>query len=160
MGHLGDLEMVADVVRELAGEVEWVFFGMCPTALRPYVSAYYAGVPTLDYPRQLMALARDWDLAIAPLEVNAFNECKSNLKLLEYGWCGVPVVCSDIAPYQGALPATRVRNRYKDWVAALRERLADLPAALREGEALQQQVAADWVLGGDALAHWCRAWTE
>lgn len=159
-GHLGDLEMIADVVRELADEVDWVFFGMCPPALRSSLGAYYAGVPTLDYPQHLMALTQGWDLAIAPLEVNAFNECKSNLKLLEYGWCGVPVVCSDIAPYQGPLPATRVRNRYKDWVAVLRERLADLPATRREGAALQQQVAQDWVLRGTALTDWHRAWTE
>lgn len=160
-GHLGDLDMVADVVRELADEVEWVFFGMCPPALRPYVSTYYAGVPTLDYPRQLMAVTQGWDLAIAPLEANAFNECKSNLRLLEYGWCGVPVVCSDVLPYQGGgLPVRRVRNRFKDWAAALRERLADLPATRQEGAALQQQVAADWVLRGAPLKDWCRAWTD
>ncbi len=27
--HTGDLELIADVVRDLAAEVEWVFFGMC-----------------------------------------------------------------------------------------------------------------------------------
>ncbi|WP_050813821.1 hypothetical protein [Acidovorax sp. NO-1] len=153
--------MVADVVRELADEVEWVFFGMCPPTLRRYVSTYYAGVPTLEYPRQLMAVTQGWDLAIAPLEANAFNECKSNLRLLEYGWCGVPVVCSDVLPYQdGGLPVRRVRNRFKDWVAALRERLADLPAARQEGAALQQQVAAHWLLRGAPLQDWYRAWTD
>ena len=159
-GHAGDLAMVADVVRELADEVEWVFFGMCPPALRPYMRAYHAGVPTLRYPQQLMQVTQSWDLAIAPLEANAFNACKSHLKLLEYGWCGVPVVCSDVAPYQGDWQATRVRNRHRDWVNALRERIADLPAAQAEGDALQRQVATQWVLRGDGLDAWHRAWTH
>ena len=34
-------------------------------------------------------------LAVAPLEDNLFNACKSNLRLLEYGACAIPVVCSD-----------------------------------------------------------------
>lgn len=160
-GHQGDLEMIADVVRELADEVEWVFFGMCPPSLRRYATVYYGGVPTLEYPSQLMAVAQDWDLAIAPLESNSFNDCKSNLRLLEYGWCGLPVVCSDVLAYQGGnLSARRVRNRFKDWASALRERLADLPAARAEGAALQQQVAEHWTLRGAALEGWYRAWTD
>ncbi len=160
-GHLGDLEMIANVVREFADEVEWVFFGMCPPSLRQYATAYYIGVPTLEYPRQLMAIAQDWDLAIAPLESNAFNDCKSNLRLLEYGWCGVPVVCSDVLAYQeGNLPVQRVRNRFKDWGVALRERLADLSATRAEGAALQEQVATQWMLKDKALDDWYHAWTD
>src|SRR5690606_29608937 len=30
VGHAGDLALLVDVVRALAQEVEWVFFGMCP----------------------------------------------------------------------------------------------------------------------------------
>lgn len=157
-GHLGDLEMIAEVIRDLADQVDWIFFGMCPDSIRPYVHEFYEGIPTLDYPKALMA--QDWDLAIAPLEVNPFNECKSNLKLLEYGWCGVPVVCSDITPYQGDLPATRVKNRFKDWRSAILEHIADLDASRRMGLALQEQVAKDWMLTGDNLQSWYAAWTD
>ena len=157
-GHQGDLEMIAEVIRDLADQVDWIFFGMCPDAIRPYVHEFHEGVPTLEYPKMLMA--QDWDLAIAPLEVNPFNECKSNLKLLEYGWCGVPVVCSDVTPYQGSLPATRVKNRFKDWRNAITERIADLEACRREGLALQAQVARDWTLTGDNLRSWYEAWTD
>ena len=158
VSHQGDLEMVADVIRDLADEVDWIFFGLCPESIRPYVREFYLPVPTLDYPQRLMA--QDWDLAIAPLEVNTFNECKSNLKLLEYGWCGLPVVCSDIMPYQGDLPVTRVKNRYKDWRDAIRAHLADLPASRAQGQALQRRVADDWVLTGHHLSHWHAAWTD
>lgn len=131
-----------------------------PPAIRPYVREFHPGVPTLDYPARLMQVTRDWDLAIAPLELNAFNECKSNLRLLEYGWCGLPVVCTDITPYQGSLPVTRVKNRYKDWREAILSQLQDPAASLQRGLALQQQVQADWTLTGPHLDHWYRAWTD
>ena len=157
VSHQGDLEMIADVIKELAEEVDWIFFGMCPDVISPYVREFYAGVPALQYPKRLMA--QDWDLAIAPLEANPFNECKSNLKVLEYGWCGIPVVCSDITPYQGDLPVTRVKNRFKDWRAAILEHLGDLEASRRQGQALQEKVAAEWMLTGKNLQDWHTAWT-
>jgi len=155
-GHRGDLELVTDVVRDLAGEVEWVFFGMCPEKLRPYVHEIHDGVPIGRYPAALAAL--DLDLALAPLEDNVFNACKSNLRLLEYGACGIPVVCSDIACYRGDLPATRVRNRYKEWVDAIRMHTADLDATARMGDALREAVRRDWMLAGEHLVAWRDAW--
>lgn len=160
IGHLGDLEMIAGVIKDLADTVDWVFFGMCPDNIRPYVKEFYQGIPTLDYPQRLMTLAQDWDLAIAPLESNLFNDCKSNLKLLEYGWCGVPVVCSDVLPYQCDLPATRVKNRHKNWREAILERVNDLEATRQEGLQLQQRIASDWMLTGDNLQNWYKAWTD
>jgi len=156
LSHTGDLEMVADVVRELSREVDWVFFGMCPERLRPYVAEYHEGVPFKEYPRQLAMLGLD--LAIAPLEDNRFNRCKSNLRLLEYGACGYPVVCSDLEPYRGDLPVTRVRNRYRDWVGAIRAHLADPEATAAAGQALKAAVQRDWMLQGPALEQWLQAW--
>ncbi|MET0331033.1 MAG: glycosyltransferase, partial [Dyella sp.] len=155
--HRGDLELIADVVRDLADEVEWVFFGMCPDKLKPYVHEFHSGVPIEQYPAKLASL--HLDLALAPLEENIFNICKSNLRLLEYGACGFPVVCSDIACYQDdALPVTRVRNRYKDWVGAIRMHLDDLDATAAAGDALRAAVQRDWMLSGDNLLNWRKAW--
>jgi hypothetical protein len=159
-GHRGDLEMIFDVVKDLADKVDWVFVGMLPEAFKPYVREFDQGVPTLDYPKHLMQLAESWDLAIAPLELNAFNECKSNLKLLEYGWCGVPVVCSDITPYQGNLPCKRVKNRYLDWRNAILAMVSDLDHCRNEGLRLQSEVTRDWMLDGQNLQAWYEAWTD
>lgn len=154
--HRGDLELIADVVRDLADEVEWVFFGMCPDKLRPYVHEFHTGVPIEEYPRKLASL--NLDLALAPLEENAFNACKSNLRLLEYGACGFPVVCTDIVCYQGDLPVTRVKNRYKDWTSAIRMHLDDLDATAKMGDALRDAVRGDWMLEGEKLVAWREAW--
>jgi GT2 family glycosyltransferase len=159
-GHHGDLEIIFDVVRDLADKVDWVFVGMLPEAFKPYVREFDPGVPTLDYPKHLMRLSESWDLAIAPLELNAFNECKSNLKLLEYGWCGVPVVCSDITPYQGNLPCKLVKNRYLDWRNAILTMVSDLVHCHSEGLRLQSEVKQDWMLDGTNLQSWYEAWTD
>ncbi|WP_211263688.1 glycosyltransferase [Stenotrophomonas terrae] len=157
LGHTGDLEMIADVVSELAQEVDWVFFGMCPDRLRPYVAEFHPGVDIALYPRALAQL--QLDLAIAPLEENRFNECKSNLRLLEYGACAVPVVCSDVGPYRDpALPVTRVRNRHREWVGAIREHLADADVRRLAGDALKSVVHRDWMLEGAGLDEWRAAW--
>lgn len=154
--HTGDLELIADIVRDLADEVEWVFFGMCPPAIRPYVHEFYEGVSIEQYPAQLAAL--NLDLGLAPLEINLFNECKSNLRQLEYGACGIPVICTDIRPFQSGLPVTLVRNRYKEWVDAIRAHINDLDATEKLGNELQARVHADWMLEGDNLRRWHDAW--
>ncbi|MEW9572824.1 glycosyltransferase [Rhodanobacter sp. Si-c] len=154
--HRGDLELIADVVRDLADEVEWVFLGMCPEKLRPHVHEFHQGVPIALYPAKLASL--NLDLALAPLEDNLFNACKSNLRLLEYGACGFPVICSDIVCYRDDLPVTRVRNRYKEWVDAIRMHTTDLDATARMGDALREVVHRDWMLSGDNLVAWRDAW--
>jgi len=155
VGHTGDLELVADVVRDLANAVEWVFFGLCPEALRPYVHEFHPGVPLPQYPAKLASL--DLDLAIAPLEENPFNDAKSHLRMLEYGVLGFPVVCSNITPYQGDFPVWRVANRYRDWMKAIREAISDRAALAAAGDALRDQVRARWMLE-DRLDDWLQAW--
>ncbi|QBG83665.1 glycosyltransferase [Xanthomonas oryzae] len=154
--HTGDLELIADVVRELADEVEWVFMGMYPFALRQHIHHFQPGVLIDHYPAALAAL--DLDLALAPVEQNLFNECKSNLRLLEYGACGYPVIASDVRCYQGTLPVTLVKNRYRDWIGAIREHLADLDATRAKGDALREVVRRDWMLSGSNLERWREAW--
>lgn len=155
--HTGDLDLVADVIKELANEVEWVFFGMCPDKLKPYIHEYHEGVAIERYARKLASL--DLDLAIAPVEQNLFNECKSNLRLLEYGACGFPVVCSDVRCYEdGQLPVTRVKNRFRDWVEAIRAHIYDLDAAAQAGDVLRAEVLASWMLEDKNLQAWREAW--
>lgn len=141
--HGGDLALIADVVRQTAKEIDWVFFGMCPESIRPYVKEFHRGVPFADYPGMLASL--NLDLAIAPLERNRFNEAKSNLRILEYGVMGWPVIASDIHPYREG-PICRVANSVPAWVRAVRERAHDLDAAAREGDQLKAWVEKHWIL--------------
>jgi len=151
--HEGDLQLLIPVFEQLSKEVEFVLFGLCPAALRPYVHEYHPMVNFDHYPAKLASL--HLDVAIAPLVINSFNEAKSNLRILEYGIFGWPVVCSDIYPYQSA-PVTRVANTPQAWLAALREHINDLPAATKAGENLQKWVRQHWLLE-DHLEQWSEA---
>lgn len=154
--HRGDLEMIADVVKAFADEVDWIFFGMCPDKLRPYIQEFHHGVDIEVYPKKLSSL--NLDLAIAPVEDNLFNACKSNLRLLEYGACGIPVICSDVACYQTINEVTRVRNRYKEWVEAMRYHLDNPTQSEQMGLALQATILGDWMHNADSAAEWAKAW--
>lgn len=155
--HHGDLAILREVVEATAGEVDWVFFGMCPPELRPHVKEFHEGVSFDRYPGKLASL--NLDLAVAPLEINRFNEAKSNLRLLEYGIMGWPVVCTDIEPYRAhGAPVTRVQNRPEAWIEAIRAHAHDLDAAERAGEALRAWVLRHWMLE-DHLDAWLAALT-
>jgi glycosyltransferase involved in cell wall biosynthesis len=155
--HRGDLELMLEVVQSLADEVDWVFFGMCPQMLLPYVKEFHKGVPLAQYPQKLASL--NLDLALAPLEQNLFNDCKSNLRLLEYGVCGYPVICTDTKAYAGYLPCTRVReNSTEQWLEAIRMHLSDPQASYRQGDALREVVLRDYLLTPRHLQHWANAW--
>jgi len=153
--HDGDLAVIFDVIKATAKEVDWVFFGMCPKEIRPFVAEYYPGV-TLDvYAKSLAEL--DLDLAVAPLEDVPFNHGKSHLRLLEYGVLGYPVICTDITPYRGDYPVTRVANRFKDWVDAIRSHVADRDELAKRGDILRDYINANWILE-DNLEVWRKAW--
>ena len=155
--HSGDLALIIDLVKATADEVDWVFFGMCLEELRPYIKEEHPFVVDFDaYPKKLASL--NLDIAVAPLEAHPFNEAKSNLRILEYGALGLPVICSDIYPYQNA-PVKRVSNDPQAWATALRERIDDLDAAGVEGDCLRQWVHKHYMLE-DHLDEWFSALTR
>lgn len=141
--HGGDLELLYEVVTATAEEVDWIFFGMCPKQLRPHVREIHGPVEFAAYPAHLASL--DLDLAVAPLEHNRFNEAKSNLRILEYGVLGWPVIASDVYPYRDG-PITRVVNNPAAWIRTIREQLADPEALSRAGDELRTWVRAGWML--------------
>lgn len=142
--HQGDLELIYPVVEALAKEVDWIFMGMCPDALKPFVHESHGfELDFQDYPKALARL--DLDLAIAPLDINPFNEAKSNLRLLEYGAMGWPVICTDIYPYQEG-PVTRLPNDPDLWIQTIREQVAEPDALRAAGLELQQWVHENFIL--------------
>lgn len=155
--HQGDLALIREVVQATAHEVEWVFMGMWPEGLDHCIREKHAPVRFAQYPARMAAL--DLDLAVAPLESNPFNEAKSNLRLLEYGALGWPVVCSDVYPYRtDNAPVCRVKDDPAAWIAAIRERVHDLDAAEAEGDRLRQWVQGYWL--EDRAEQWLAAFTQ
>jgi GT2 family glycosyltransferase len=156
--HAGDLRFITEVVKATAKEVDWVFFGMRPEGVESCMTEFHAPCPFSAYPEKLASL--DLDLAIAPLEIHPFNEAKSNLRLLEYGILGCPVICTDIFPYQtDNPPLTRLPNDPDKWIAAIRGRLGEHEALAREGDVLREWVKKHYLLE-NRLDQWRDAFTK
>lgn len=141
--HQGDLLLLKEIIEKTRDEADWIFFGMCPDEIRPLLAEYHDLVPFHEYPAYIASL--NLDIAVAPLTMTPFNQGKSNLRLLEYGALGIPVVCTDIDPYRNS-PACRVENSAKTWIAALRERIYDADAREREGAAMREWVHQHYLL--------------
>lgn len=151
--HREDLLLLKEIIEQTRNEADWVFFGMCPEEIRPLLAEYHPPVEFSDYPARLASL--NLDIALAPLGETPFNRGKSNLRLLEYGILGIPVVCTDIEPYRNT-PACRVANKAAAWTEAIRARIHDPDEREREGDAMQRWVLADYLLENH-LEEWLAA---
>ncbi|MBP8285359.1 MAG: glycosyltransferase [Rhodoferax sp.] len=143
--HQGDLTLITDVLKHFADKVDWIFMGMCPDVLRPMIKEFHSFVSYSDYPAKLATL--DLDIAIAPLEDNAFNQCKSNLRLLEYGAMGWPVVCSDVYPFRtGKPPVISCANNVDDWIDAISLLINDFSLRQAMGVKLNDWLKRNYML--------------
>jgi glycosyltransferase involved in cell wall biosynthesis len=152
--HQGDLEIINDVVKILSERVDWVFMGMQTEQAKPYIKEFHSFVSINEYPEKMASL--DLDIAIAPLEDNLFNRCKSNLRLLEYGAMSWPVVCSDVYPYQtNNPPVIRVKPTVSEWLDALNVLIDDEPKRRQLGSELKH-----WVVSQYTIENWAQDWQK
>jgi GT2 family glycosyltransferase/glycosyltransferase involved in cell wall biosynthesis len=155
IGHTGDLAILNRAIAELGDEVEWAWAGMQPEMPEGTISKFYGAVAPKEYLSLLASM--DLDLMIAPIEDNEFNRCKSNLRLIEGGACGYPVIASPVAPYLNA-PVFAYAAGPEDWAAKIRE-FAALSAEERGtwSSKMRNWVDRKWILEENAEAR-AKAW--
>jgi glycosyltransferase involved in cell wall biosynthesis len=142
--HEADLRMVLAPLRALlrryAGRVRFELVG---GAAEGRLASLFKGLPFRSlhprhedaYPSFVSWMRRHlkWDVAVAPLEDDAFTRCKSDLKYLDYGALGIPGVFSDVRPYRETVRRRETgllaANNTTAWADALEEIVSD--AALR-----------------------------
>lgn len=147
MGHAGDLALLYEAMSALRDEVEWVFVGYEPPNIPEGTVYSFAGAAPPNQYLQLLAVTQV-DLIVAPLEQNQFNRCKSNLRLVEAGACGFPVIATTIAPYLTHRPPVYAyADTAEDWVLKIR-RFAALSKQGRKqhADAMRQWVERRYVL--------------
>jgi glycosyltransferase involved in cell wall biosynthesis len=83
------------------------------------------------------------DIVIAPLDNNKFNMMKSNLKQIECWSRKLPIVCSDMIPYnvdgkhlENCILIPTEKNQKKDWVKWLKKLILDSDLRKKLGEQL------------------------
>lgn len=154
ISHAGDLAFVKEIMDILGDSVHWVFMGMVPPGeLNP---ALYTQMPVAPCGSHVQAMAKmRLDLALAPLALNNYNRCKSNLKILEYGACGFPVLATDIEPYSDAPVFFPESNTAQGWANSIRELLSD--KLVESGVDLRNWVWRNWTLE-DNLESRIAAW--
>jgi hypothetical protein len=109
------------------------------------ISSYFCGFKIPGYiraplhPTQYMAFYSEADMTLAPLVPSMFNACKSNLKVLEAGVKKIPIVVSDVAPYNLCPYAIKVPKQ-REWRKIIK-------ALVKE-----KNMRKDW---GDHNHEWC-----
>jgi glycosyltransferase involved in cell wall biosynthesis len=95
------------------------------------------------------------DIVIAPLANNPFNKMKSNLKQVECWTRKLPIVCSDIPPYNVhgkhmencvLIPMELPKNARKYWVKYLKRLILDADLRKKLGEQLYEDFKVEYSL--------------
>ena len=72
-------------------------------------------VPYLRYTSQLSYI----DIGLIPMEENSYNRCKSPLKAIDFGAMSIPVIASNVIPFEDFLEHGKtgyLASNFKDWV--------------------------------------------
>lgn len=151
-----DIELVHNLVRELAAEVSWQVLGPLPAGWEPWIEEHYRYPGDEYYLPQLAQL--DTDLAMIPRADNKLNRLKDDFSLKAFAACAIPALVSDVGSLQGHIPALRVRNRKADWLAAIRTAASERNVLADLAHTAQQALRdTDW-LSGETINQHLRAW--
>ena len=146
--HSKDLAMIAPVIKRLIRQfpetLHVYFVGSVPTEFlisqdvcgvltaevcpqfRNNIS-FVHGVNVFQYPQLLASLPVH--IALAPLVECEFNECKSEIKVLEAWALGLPMIASRIAPYSRAIKhnvnGLLIGPNQNDWYYAIESLIAN-----------------------------------
>lgn len=121
--HKRDWAIIEDPIEEAlkiyGDKINIVFFGDTPKRFsdHPLVKIIDFQPNYKKYANQLKEL--DVHAALVPLEDSKFNQCKSNIKWLEYSAAGIPGAYSNLPPYNVCIDHNRtgllVNNTSESW---------------------------------------------
>ena len=112
VGGKDDFEQIVQFVADTRSKYQWIFVGSFPPPLLSYIQSkeieFHQWQSLVDYPRLLAAL--DAQLMVAPLQVNNFNNAKSDIKFIEAAILGIPCLCQNMETYTVAPAALKFDN--------------------------------------------------
>ena len=107
--------------------------------LNKFTKEKYVNEDSVNYIRRWTAKTNEYakvldetDILLAPLVNNSFNNMKSNLKQVEASTRKLPIICSDVIPYNvdginnhNCILIKDKKNQEKDWAKALKKLILD-----------------------------------
>ena len=111
-------------------------------------------VPLHDYPREMAAIG----VGIVPLELTAFNEAKSYLKLMEFAALGIPAVGSPTGPNSEFAPRVGfpLASRGREWQRHVARFASSIELRADVGGKARQVMESETVEGN--CGQWWDAW--
>ncbi|HEX7975833.1 MAG TPA: glycosyltransferase [Anaerolineales bacterium] len=166
--HLPDLERVAPALLRIcdhyADQVVLRFLGVQPPPeLLARSNVSWSPTTTYDYSEfAAQLLQQGYDIAIAPLNDNLFNRCKSPLKVLEYSAVGAVGVYSNLEPYSQVVVQGEngfLASTLEEWEEYLSRLVDDAGLRSRLALAAQEAVRRDHMLSQRGQA-WRSIWDQ
>lgn len=132
--HRPDFETVVpaliNILKEFHDRARLVFIGYVPDELQKHPSVSFIASRGDNVEGVKIMASTHMDFALAPLNNNFFNRCKSNIKFLEYSLCGIPGIYSDVTPYSESVKhhetGILIRSQMPDeWYHAMKTLIED-----------------------------------
>jgi O-antigen biosynthesis protein len=135
--------------------VQFVMHGpLKPSAEFKKVAKQITQIPFLE-PRDYYRAVSTWDISIAPLTKQIFNDAKSNIKFLEASAFAVPSVCSPAEPFQSVIESGKngmLAVTEQEWFECLETLVLDAKLRKRMGENARKSTASKLSLAAVAKA--------
>jgi glycosyltransferase involved in cell wall biosynthesis len=153
--HTYDFQAVIPAIRHILTEyddkVSFKFMGYIPDGLRGAPGICHISDPVDSYRQYADILMKsEFDITLAPLKNNAFNQCKSNIKFLEYSACGYPGIYSAVGPYADSVTHNEtgllVDNTTEAWASAMESLINDAALRGKLGQNACRHVKTDYSL--------------
>lgn len=171
--HLPDLQGILPALRRVIhrhhGRLHLSILGITNhpmlTSLFPKDVLHILRPPSYTYPDFLswMTSSLRWDISIAPLMSGRFNDCKSDIKLLDYGAASIAGVYSHVPSYansvQHGVTGLLVDNTSEAWEDALEQQIADPDLRHSLGSGAHNYLISERTLA-TAGFKWCQTLLE
>ncbi|HDK42238.1 MAG TPA: glycosyltransferase [Candidatus Moranbacteria bacterium] len=150
LADLGNIKGVVQRVTEQFPEVQWMIWGSMYKNFATFMGIpedrveTKETVPFADYYKQLRKIKMD--IGICPLIQHSYNECKSNIKWLEYSLCGIPTVATDIITYEAIRHEETgfLAKNNEEWFYYLAELIKSPRLRKKMARAAKEQVLQDF----------------
>jgi len=127
--HWPDLELIKDVIPQILDEYPKAELHISGLNKTPFPKHERIKIVEPVHGEDFALLLATFNVGLVPLINSKFNDCKSDLKFIEYAMVGLPVIASDVDAYRRTLKNGEtgfLARNSKDWLKYTR-RLLDNP---------------------------------